>query len=150
MNAATERVVHDWLWLAQRDLAAARQLGGLPEPLLEAAVYHGQQCAEKALKGFLAMHGVVPPRIHSIGLLLEGAERFEPGFTHWRSQADVLTRAGVEYRYPSEASFFRPEMADFVTVTQAATELFEFVLSRLPRAIHPRNPFPEPGPLPPL
>lgn len=150
MDAATERVVHDWLWLAQRDLAAAQQLGTLPEPLYEPAVYHAQQCAEKALKGFLAMHGVMPPKIHSIGLLLGACEKFGPELARWRKQADDLTRAGVEYRYPGEAIFIGPDRADFLAVTSAAAEIFEFVCAHAPRVVHPRNPPPEPGPLPPL
>jgi HEPN domain-containing protein len=150
MNEATERVVHDWLWLAQRDLVAARQLGNLPDPLLEAAVYHGQQCAEKALKGFLALHGIMPPRIHSIGLLLNNAEPFAPELAHWRTAADALTRAGVEYRYPGELAYLRPDHSEFLAVTQAAEDILSFVLSRTPPVIHPRDPFPEPGPLPPL
>jgi HEPN domain-containing protein len=52
MNAKLE-LVRNWLIKAQHDLAAARKLALSPDPYLDVAVYHCQQAAEKAIKGFL-------------------------------------------------------------------------------------------------
>jgi HEPN domain-containing protein len=52
-DEAPLRLARAWLERAEVDLTAARLL--LAEPtVLGAAVYHGQQVAEKALKGYLA------------------------------------------------------------------------------------------------
>ena len=50
------QVTRRWLEKACRDLRAATALIALPEPLLDVVVYHCQQAAEKALKGFLVWH----------------------------------------------------------------------------------------------
>jgi len=42
-----------WLRRAQSDLALARHAAGVDDVLPEDAVYHAQQCAEKALKAVL-------------------------------------------------------------------------------------------------
>lgn len=48
----------DWLAKAERDYEAARRMIDEPrEPLLDAGVYHCQQAAEKALKGWLTGRG---------------------------------------------------------------------------------------------
>lgn len=52
-----------WLGKAQRDLAAAVRLMAGDPPYADTAVYHCQQAAEKALKGFLAAHDRPPRRV---------------------------------------------------------------------------------------
>ncbi len=43
--------------------------------------FHAHQCAEAALKGFLARHNVNFPFTHSISRLLELAPLWHPGVT---------------------------------------------------------------------
>jgi HEPN domain-containing protein len=45
-----------WLAKADEDLRAARVLIDVREPLLETAIFHCQQAAEKAFKAFLVWH----------------------------------------------------------------------------------------------
>jgi HEPN domain-containing protein len=40
-----------WLIKAYHDLISAKKLAQDQEPVLDTAIYHTQQCAEKALKG---------------------------------------------------------------------------------------------------
>jgi len=40
-------------------------------PLLDTAVYHCQQAAEKSLKAFLALNDVPIQRVHILGMLVE-------------------------------------------------------------------------------
>jgi hypothetical protein len=42
-----------WLEKALRDLKSAKKLFESDEPILDTAIYHTQQCAEKALKAYL-------------------------------------------------------------------------------------------------
>jgi HEPN domain-containing protein len=46
--------VRSWLAKAQSDLRSARARAALPEHATDTAVYHCQQAAEKAIKGYLA------------------------------------------------------------------------------------------------
>ena len=57
----------DWLAKAERDYEAARRMIDEPgEPLLDAGVYHCQQAAEKALKGWLTGRGVAVTKTHDL------------------------------------------------------------------------------------
>jgi HEPN domain-containing protein len=56
MDEAKRELVQNWLTKAQRDLAAARKFSTEPDPYLDTAIYHCQQAAEKAVKGFLVFH----------------------------------------------------------------------------------------------
>jgi HEPN domain-containing protein len=53
MSEPKNELTQSWLKKAKRDLETARKLAKDPEPLLDTAIYHFQQAAEKALKGFL-------------------------------------------------------------------------------------------------
>ena len=57
MDDAVRELVFGWLTKARHDLASARLLGSGSSPVLDTAIYHCQQAAEKALKGFLLYHG---------------------------------------------------------------------------------------------
>jgi hypothetical protein len=49
-----------WFLKGSRDLEAGAFELTAPSPFTEDAVFHGQQAAEKALKGFLVWHPQVP------------------------------------------------------------------------------------------
>ena len=52
MAQPATKLARAWLLKAFSDLDTARQIGGLTEGHLDAGIYHCQQAAEKALKGF--------------------------------------------------------------------------------------------------
>ncbi|MER3495057.1 MAG: hypothetical protein C4323_24395 [Mastigocladus sp. ERB_26_2] len=85
MDNAKRILVHFWLKKAQRDLSAAQKLA---EELPDIAIYHCQQGAEKALKGFLVFHDTDPGDTHNINTLVKLASTFKPEF------ATVLKDAG--------------------------------------------------------
>ena len=79
MDDAKRELVRAWLIKARHDLDTARQISGLPDGHLDAAIYHCQQAAEKAVKGFLAFHNHRLERSHDIERLVTLASGYEPG-----------------------------------------------------------------------
>ncbi len=126
-----------WLTKARSDLETARQIGGLPEGHLDAGIYHCQQAAEKALKGFLVFHEQSPDRIHDLGKIIERAIRIDPAFGQYVESADVLTPYAAMYRYPDEQSFFEPSREEFDEALQHAQTIYDFVLKLLPNEARP-------------
>jgi HEPN domain-containing protein len=53
MGDIKNELVRNWLIKSNRDLMSARQLADTDIPLLDTAVYHCRQSAEKAVKAFL-------------------------------------------------------------------------------------------------
>nr|VFK18515.1 MAG: HEPN domain-containing protein [Candidatus Kentron sp. LPFa]VFK33073.1 MAG: HEPN domain-containing protein [Candidatus Kentron sp. LPFa] len=64
MNTAKQQLIQSWLDKAEHDLSAARILAASTEPVLDAAIYHCRQAAEKAVKAFLVFRDEdVPTRL---------------------------------------------------------------------------------------
>ncbi len=53
MDEALAQLTREWLTKAAHDLQAARIVGATPDGPLDTAIFHCQQAAEKALKGWL-------------------------------------------------------------------------------------------------
>ena len=64
MNAAAER----WLTFAQQDLRIAEL--AMTEGIFNQVCFHAQQCAEKAIKGWLESQSRAAPRTHRMADLL--------------------------------------------------------------------------------
>ena len=141
MDEARRRVVQGWLIKAQNDLATARKLAQDPSPLLDTAIYHCQQAAEKAVKGFLACHDQTVVKTHDVRFLVNQALAFEPGFEEWLEAAERVTPYATAYRYPDE--ILEPEEGEFERAMDAAAGLAAFVLRVLPREVHPGAGMPE-------
>jgi HEPN domain-containing protein len=77
MEDAKRDLVQSWLIKAPHDLTAARSLSSVQPPLLDVAIYHCQQGAEKALKGFRVYRDQRVEKTHDLGLLIERAMRIE-------------------------------------------------------------------------
>lgn len=89
---------------SRRDLASAvRLLEGDP-PYPDTALYHCQQAAEKALKGFLAAHARPLRRVHDLMVLLDECSAIDPSFTPLAEAAATLTPYGTIFRYPGRMS----------------------------------------------
>ena len=124
-----------WLAKAQQDLAAAYKLSSDPDPYLGPAIFHCQQAAEKAVKGFLAFHDQEFEKTHNIRLLIELALPFEDNFSTWLDAGAYLTPFATKFRYPGES--MQPEPEEFQQALADAEGLYTFVLSVLPAEVHP-------------
>lgn len=141
MDEARRRLVQGWLIKAQHDMATARKLAQDPDPLLDTAIYHCQQAAEKVLKGFLVFHEQTVVKTHDVRFLVNQALTFERGFEAWFEAAERVTPYATAYRYPDE--ILEPELEEFEAAREAAFGLVAFVLEKLPREVHPVVPVDE-------
>lgn len=106
MDDAKRELVRIWLIKAGHDLDTARQISALPEGHLDTAIYHCQQAAEKAIKGFLAYHDHELERTHDLKRLVTLAAGDAPDFSKWADAAATLTPYATAY--PGESAVTEP------------------------------------------
>jgi HEPN domain-containing protein len=126
-----------WLLTAHSDLHTAIQIGNLPDGHLDAGIYHCQQAAEKALKGFLIFRGISFEKTHDLRKLIKQVETLDSGFQQYRDAAEILTPYAAAYRYPGEFAFLEPSRAEFDAALQHAQTIYDFVLNLLPKEARP-------------
>jgi HEPN domain-containing protein len=96
-------LVQEWFKYARNDLVSARHLfEDLYPKQSEIACYLGQQCAEKALKGYLLFKDIEPPRVHNLIELCQICMKYESAFSEILDACSDLTPYGVAVRYPNE------------------------------------------------
>lgn len=137
MDDAKRDLVRLWLIKACNDLDTARQIGSLPDGHLDAAIYHFQQAAEKAVKGFLAFHDHDPERTHDLRRLNQIVTEYDAEFSNWMDAAITLTPYATAYRYPEEAAALEPSRAEFDDALKLAGDFLSFVCSRVPAEFQP-------------
>jgi len=137
MDDAKRELIRAWLTKARNDLTTARGIGAMPDGPLDTAIYHCQQAAEKAVKGFLAFHDHRLERLHDVERLVELAGAYEASFAQWEDAAITLTPYATAYRYPGESATLEPSRAEFQEALELAANFVSFVLSLLPKQVHP-------------
>ena len=137
MDEATTELVRDWLTRASHDLQAARVLATPENPLLDAANYHCQQAAEKAVKAWLQSKDDPFPKTHDIEDLAEQAAKLNPVFRQLAKPAAVLTPYVSAFRYPGGADEPMPTREEFDEALQHAQAIYDFVLNLLPAEARP-------------
>jgi len=140
MDDAKYELVRGWLERAQLDLTTARRLGAGDDPLWETAVYHCQQAAEKAVKGYLVFCDRRFKKTHDVEDLVKVAEEYETRFAAWHAAAQLLTPYAQEFRYPVEGREpWELDEEQYQQAEQAAAGIFAFVCSLLPEEAQPRK-----------
>lgn len=117
----------DWLLKANQDLRGAKVL--LREDINDLAVYHSHQCAEKALKGFLAFKLVPVQKTHDLVLLAEQCLAYDPSFDELRSTVEFLNPLGTLTRYPSEKP--SPSQKTTESSIEKAESLLQFIRTKI-------------------
>ena len=123
--------LHAWVTKAQHDLCAAERLTLGDDPILDVAVYHCQQAAEKALKGFLTFHEEPFERTHSLPTLVWQCVDVDESFDSLRDAAELLNPLATRFRYPGE--IMEPDIDEAREAIARAEEVVQFVMDRLPR-----------------
>jgi len=97
------KLVQEWFKYSQNDLTSARHLfEDLYPKQSEIACYLSQQCAEKALKGYLLFKDTEPPWTHNLVELCQTCMEFDGTFSEILDACSDLTPYGVTVRYPNE------------------------------------------------
>jgi HEPN domain-containing protein len=124
-----------WLVKSANDLRSAETLARASPPLLDEAVFHCQQAAEKALKGFLTFHSVPFRKTHNLEEIGEQCVDVDATLRELIDEAAPLTEYAWKFRYPGD-----PEGIDDDEVAQAlntARRVFGEVVARLPQECRP-------------
>lgn len=138
MDEAACELVRDWLTRASHDLQAARTLSAGKEPLLDTAIYHCQQAAEKAVKGWLQSQDNPFPKTHDIEDLVAQAAKVHGDFKQCLKAAAVLTPYVSVFRYPGGGTDEpMPSPEEFDEALLHAETIYDFVLSLLPPEARP-------------
>lgn len=127
---AKRSLVHKWLTKARRDLLSAKRLARGKDPYLDTAIYHCQQTAEKAIKGWLVYHDQSFEKTHDLRLLVTLASEIEWKFTEWFDVAEQISPYATAYRYPGET--LEPTEEEFHQAFKAASKFYDFICSMLP------------------
>jgi HEPN domain-containing protein len=125
--------LEEWSLNLSRRLLAAQKLSDDPAVYADVAIYHCQQSAEKAIKGFLILQDQSFPRTHDVRLLLQLAITVEPNLQTYEEASELLTPYATEFRYPSDV--MNPTEEELVEALENAEEIFNFVVSLLPDEI---------------
>jgi HEPN domain-containing protein len=74
-----DKAVQEWVIKADEDYHAALALRRLRNhPMHNAVCFHAQQCVEKYLKALLEKQKVIPPKTHSLPILLDQCTQIQP------------------------------------------------------------------------
>ena len=94
------KTVKQWLKYARTDIKMAKASLELSSEYKNGAAFLAQQCAEKAIKGYLAFMKVRFPKTHNMAQLLAEVEKINPHLAKTLSKSKSLTAYAVTYRYP--------------------------------------------------
>lgn len=122
-----QKATNDWRG-ADIDLAAA-------PPLVEDALFHCQQAAEKAMKGYLTAHERVFRKTHDLDELARACEAIDPTLKAVLLEARDLTVFAWEFRYPGDSQV--PSESEAVQTLALARQVVSVLLDRLPPTIRP-------------
>ena len=111
--------VAEWFRYADTDIAAAEHLLTLQPQPLEIVCFHCQQAAEKYLKGYLIFNAEIePPKTHDLVLLQLACIKSDSRFVSIGRACEVLTRYGVQPRYPNEMEITERDMQKAIEYTR--------------------------------
>jgi HEPN domain-containing protein len=129
---------HDaWILKAESDLRGAEVALRQDDPITDVAIYHTQQCAEKALKGFLAFKRAEIQKIHDLAELVVQCAVFDSDFEILLSDADKLTPHATEFRYPDafvdidDLSQLFPAVEEVEAAIVKARRILDFVKAKI-------------------
>ncbi len=100
-----------WFAKARMDLKTAKFLNPVEQDFFGSIVFHSQQCAEKAIKGFLTYNNIRVLKTHDMDKLLKSVSTADPHLADRYVSVVNLTRYAVEYRYP-DAELMLPPLTE--------------------------------------
>ena len=125
-----------WFQKVSQDLAAGTVVLHATLPLLEDALFHAQQAAEKAIKGYLAWHGAPFRKVHDLREIAGAAIGIDPSLEPLLKRSAVLTPFAGVFRYPA-GDLGEPSQEDAAQALLLAREVYQAILDRLPQEVRP-------------
>ncbi len=119
----------EWQRFADMDLDSAVHLSNMRPAPIEVICYHCQQSAEKNLKGYLILKGILPPRIHDLDELRKMCLKHSAAFEDIADTCSDLTAYGIQQRYPLGPVL---EEQDMKKSLKSARTVRDFILSLAP------------------
>lgn len=135
MSAEHGEEARGWFAKARDDIRAGELVLGAEPPLVEDALFHAQQAAEKSMKGFLTWHGKAFRKVHDLREIAGAAIEIEPGLEPMLRQAARLSPFAGVFRYPTEAG--RPTVDEARAALALARHIYDVMLARLPQDAEP-------------
>lgn len=117
-----------WLGKAASDLKSAKILSADADTA-DNAIYHTQQCAEKALKGYLVFRKQAVTKTHDLEILLKLCIGFDNEFFALKAEASFLKPYGIIFRYPD--SRFFPGHEEVLEAIKKSKKVFNFVKDKI-------------------
>ncbi len=118
-----------WLLKAHNDLNSAKKLISGDDPITDTGAYHTHQCAEKALKGYLAFHKKPVEKTNDIQLLLEKCMKIDFDFKLIYDDGISLNPYATEFRYPGLV--INPDLNDVVEAVSIAEKILHFIKEKI-------------------
>lgn len=128
-------VVRGWLSKAANDVRGAHIDLDADPPLIEDALFHCQQAAEKSLKAFLTSHDTPFKKNHDLDELGRACLERDASLGDSMRSVATLTVFAWEFRYPGDAQV--PSMHEVREYLAIANRLYTAILARLPHTCHP-------------
>jgi len=128
--------LRQWLRKADDDLRAGRAVLALTPPLVEVALFHAQQAAEKAAKGFLVSKDAEVPRSHDLGAIAQLVLDLDPSLEPLLVRIAPLTPFAVTFRYPGY--YGKPTRDEAQTALDDAEALLRAMRARVELVLEPQ------------
>lgn len=119
-------IYEEWLLKAKRDLDTAKAL--LEKAFHDTAIYHTQQCAEKALKGYCVYRLQPLIKTHDLEKILNICIKLDSSFNHLDILATSLNGLDVRFRYPDIE--FEPDATEVQDAINWSEQIFDFVKTK--------------------
>ncbi len=124
-----------WLNKSRKDMRSAEHGFTASPPLLEDVLFHCQQAAEKALKGFLTWHDIPFRKTHSLEEIGQQCVTIDPTMRELLDRVVPLTEYAWKFRYPGELE--EPSIQEAKDSLQIAKDFCDAILARLPEDVRP-------------
>jgi HEPN domain-containing protein len=118
----------EWFVIAEEDLRFAK-MALRDEQCIAPAIFHTQQCAEKALKGYLVYKQQPLRKIHDLTELIALCQQLDESFFALMDIAASLNPYATKFRYPD--SFIMPDIATLKVSIDEAEQILNFVKERI-------------------
>jgi len=123
-------IIEEWFKYSFSDLFTAYHMFYDVYPKeIEIVCYHSQQCAEKALKGYLISKDTEPPHSHNLVELCQLCMQYDNSFSGILDDCSDLTPYGVVVRYPNELAV---DEAIAEIAFNKAKKVYEHCVSQIP------------------